>query len=158
MTGPLSGLRGWLSGRTSAQLSVAVAVLAALALSGSVVITGQAVRADQRQKAALVALADYAAMVDKLGVQAYLGADQVTEADAAYFSAWLTAFQSGPIQEDRTLEEVCRTGRGGAGVRFIRAPSGKPAGLAALEADGGAARAATAAVSAAVAKARELSR
>ena len=81
MTGPLSGLRGWLSGRTSAQLSVAVAVLAALALSGSVVITGQAVRADQRQKAALVALADYAAMVDKLGVQAWLGADQVTEAE-----------------------------------------------------------------------------
>ncbi|MBL0947954.1 HAMP domain-containing sensor histidine kinase [Brevundimonas sp.] len=133
MSGPLSGLRGWLAGRTSAQLSVAVAVLAALALSGSVVITGQAVRADQRQKAALVALADYATMVDKLGAQAWLGADQVTEADAAYFSAWLTAFQSGPSREDRTLEEVCRTGRGGAGVRFIRAPSGKPAGLAALE-------------------------
>ncbi len=133
MTGPTGLLRGWLSRRTTAQLSVAVAVLAALALSGSVVITGQAVRADQRQKAALSALADYAAMVDKLGVQAYLGADQVTEADAAYFSAWLTAFQSGPNRNDATLEEVCRTGRGGAGVRFIRAPTGKPAGLAELE-------------------------
>lgn len=129
----LSGPGGWLSRRTTAQLSIAVAVLAALALSGSVIITGQAVRADQRQKAALAALADYAAMVDKLGVQAWLGADQVTEADAAYFSAWLTAFQSGPDREDRSLEEVCRTGRGGAGVRFIRAPTGKPAGLAELE-------------------------
>ena len=28
-----------------------------------------------------------------------------------------------------TLEETCSTGRGGAGVRFIRAPVGKPAGL-----------------------------
>lgn len=133
MSWRLTGLRAWLRRRTSAQLSVAVALLAVLAITGSLIVTGQAVRADQREKAALAALADYAAMLDKLGAQAFLDAGQLTEGDAAYFSAWLTAFQSGPSREERTLEEACRTGRGGAGVRFIRAPVGKPAGLSVLE-------------------------
>ncbi|MBU2118461.1 MAG: hypothetical protein KJ954_12795, partial [Alphaproteobacteria bacterium] len=81
------------------------------------------------------ALADYAAMAAKLGADAGLAEGTVTAADAAYFSTWLAAFQDGPAatQNDVTLEETCRTGRGGAGVRLIRAPVGKPAGLAALE-------------------------
>ncbi len=127
--------RGWLGRRTLAQLSVAVGVLAALALTGSLVVTGLAVRAEQRKQAALAALADYAAMASKLGADAGLAEGTVTAADAAYFSTWLAAFQDGPAatQNDVTLEETCRTGRGGAGVRLIRAPVGKPAGLAALE-------------------------
>jgi len=107
--------------------------MAAVALSGSLVLTGQAVRMDQRQQAALAALADYGAMASKLGAESSLDASSLTAADAAYLSAWLSAFQSGPTREARSLEETCRTGRGGAGVRFIRAPVGKPAGLAALE-------------------------
>lgn len=128
-------VRGWLGRRTLAQLSVAVGVLAALALTGSLVVTGLAVRAEQRKQAALAALADYAAMASKLGADAGLAEGTVTAADAAYFSTWLAAFQDGPAatQNDVTLEETCRTGRGGAGVRLIRAPVGKPAGLAALE-------------------------
>ena len=110
--------------------------LAALALSGSLLVTGAAVRMDQREKAALAALDDYGAMVSKLGSEASLSAEALTEADAAWLSAWLSAFQSGPAREARTLEETCRTGRGGAGVRFIRPPVGKPAGLAALAAPG----------------------
>lgn len=133
MAGHLPGLRGWLSRRTSTQLAAAMGVLAALALSGSLLVTGAAVRMDQREKAALAALDDYGAMVSKLGSEASLSAEALTEADAAWLSAWLSAFQSGPTREARTLEETCRTGRGGAGVRFIRAPVGKPAGLAALE-------------------------
>ncbi|MBU1323707.1 MAG: hypothetical protein KJ676_00540 [Alphaproteobacteria bacterium] len=127
--------RAWLGRRTLAQLSVAVGVLAALALTGSLVVTGLAVRAEQRKQAALAALADYAAMASKLGADAGLAEGTVTAADAAYFSTWLAAFQDGPAatQNDVTLEETCRTGRGGAGVRLIRAPVGKPAGLAALE-------------------------
>ncbi len=126
-------LTGWLSRRTSTQLAAGMGVLAALALSGSLLITGAAVRIDQREKAALAALDDYGAMVSKLGSESSLSAERLTEADAAWLSAWLGAFQSGPTRDARSLEETCRTGRGGAGVRFIRAPVGKPAGLAALE-------------------------
>ena len=127
--------RVWMGRRTLAQLSVAVGVLAALALTGSLVVTGLAVRAEQRKQAALAALADYAAMASKLGADAGLAEGVVTAADAAYFSTWLAAFQGGPAatQNEVSLEETCRTGRGGAGVRLIRAPVGKPAGLAALE-------------------------
>lgn len=126
-----SGWRRWLAERTSTQLAATLAVLAALALTGSLLITGQAARLDQRQQAALAALADFAAIAVKLPPDA--GADQLTESDAAYWSAFLSAFQDGPSRESITLEETCRTGRGGAGVRFIRAPIGKPAGLGALE-------------------------
>lgn len=134
---PLSALliraRDGLARRTTTQLASGLAVLAALALTGSLLVTGQAVRTDQRQQAALAALADYGAMVSKLGAESSLDASSLTAADAAYLSAWLGAFQSGPTREARSLEETCRTGRGGAGVRFIRPPAGKPAGLAALE-------------------------
>ena len=115
------------------RLAAAMGVLAALALSGSLLVTGAAVRMDQREKAALAALDDYGAMISKLGSEASLSAERITEADAAWLSAFLSAFQNGPARDARTLEETCRTGAGGAGVRFIRAPVGKPAGLAALE-------------------------
>ena len=127
------GLTGWMARRTSTQLAAGMGVLAALALSGSLLVTGAAVRMDQREKAALAALDDYGAMVSKLGSEASLSAERLTEADATWLSAWLSAFQDGPGRQARTLEETCRTGRGGAGVRYIRAPVGKPAGLAALE-------------------------
>jgi signal transduction histidine kinase len=127
-------IRAWLGRRTTTQLAAGIAVLSALALTGSLAVTGAAVRMDQREQAALAALDDYGAMALKLGLEGMTG-DTLTAADAAYLSNWLTAFQSGPAREGeaRTLEETCRTGRGGAGVRFIRAPVGKPAGLTALE-------------------------
>jgi signal transduction histidine kinase len=123
----------WLGRRTSTQLASALAVLAALALTGSLLITGRAAQLDQRQQAALAALADFGAIATKLPPDTAMDAASMTEADAAYMSALLTAFQDGPARETTTLEETCRTGRGGAGVRLIRAPVGKPAGLAALE-------------------------
>ncbi|MFJ6025703.1 sensor histidine kinase [Brevundimonas sp. NPDC092305] len=129
----LRRLRGWLGRRTSTQLAAGMAVLAAAALAGSLLVTGAAVRADQRQQAALAALDDYSALAEKLGSEAALSASSLTEADAAFLSAYLAAFQSGPERDARTIEQTCRTGRGGSGVRFIRAPVGKPAGLVALE-------------------------
>lgn len=125
----------WLTRRTTTQLAAGIAVLSALALTGSLIVTGMAVRMDQREAAALAALDDYGAMASKLGVETGMTGDTLTAADAVYLSNWLTAFQSGPARERdaRTLEETCRTGRGGAGVRFIRAPVGKPAGLAELD-------------------------
>lgn len=126
-------LRAWLARRTSTQLAAGIAVMAAVALIGSLMVTGAAVRMDQREKAALAALDDYGSMVEKLGAESSLTAANITEADAAYLSNWLSAFQSGPVRDAGTIEETCSTGRGGAGVRFIRAPVGKPAGLAALE-------------------------
>lgn len=135
MRGLIRRLRDWLARRTTTQLAAGIAVLSAFALTGSLLVTGAAVRMDQREKAALAALDDYSAMAVKLGVETGFTRETVTAADAAYLSAWLTAFQSGPAREEeaRSLEETCRTGRGGAGVRFIRAPVGKPAGLTELE-------------------------
>jgi len=128
-----SGLTAWMARRTSTQLASGLAVLAALALTGSLVVTGQAARLDQRQQAALLALADFGAMASKLPADTSMDAAAMTEGDAAYMSAFLSAFQDGPTRNVTTLEETCRTGQGGAGVRFIRAPVGKPAGLLALE-------------------------
>jgi signal transduction histidine kinase len=126
-------LRAWLGRRTSTQLAAGIAVMAAVALIGSLIATSTAVRMDQREKAALAALNDYSSMASKLGGESSLTAANITEADAAYLSGWLSAFQAGPTREAGSLAETCRTGQGGAGVRFIRAPVGKPAGLAALE-------------------------
>lgn len=135
MRGAFRRLRAWLNRLTTTQLAVGIAVLSALALTGSLFVTSMAVLMDQREKAALAALADYVTMSDKLAAEASFTRDNISAGDAAYLSAWLTAFQSGPgrIEDARTLEDTCRTGRGGAGVRFIRAPVGKPAGLAELE-------------------------
>jgi signal transduction histidine kinase len=135
MRGTFRRLRAWLNRLTTTQLAVGIAVLSALALTGSLFVTSTAVRMDQREKAALAALADYVTMSDKLAAEASFTRENISAGDAAYLSAWLTAFQSGPgrIEDARTLEDTCRTGRGGAGVRFIRAPVGKPAGLSELE-------------------------
>ncbi|MBX3477033.1 MAG: hypothetical protein KF910_05470 [Brevundimonas sp.] len=129
----MAALGRWVGRRTTTQLAAALAVLAAVALSASLIATGMAARMDQREQAALAALDDYGALVSKLGEQSTLAAEALTPGDAAFLSAWLSAFQNGPTRDQRSLEETCRTGRGGAGVRFIRAPVGKPAGLAALE-------------------------
>lgn len=119
--------------RTLTQLASGLAILAALALTGSLLVTGRAARLDQRQQAALSALADFGAMASKLPSDTSMDASDMTEADAAYMSAFLSAFQDGPSRNVTTLEQTCRTGQGGAGVRFIRAPVGKPAGLLELE-------------------------
>ncbi|MBU2417946.1 MAG: hypothetical protein KKG14_04510, partial [Alphaproteobacteria bacterium] len=67
MAGPRPGPAGWLARRSSTQLAAVMGALAALALSGSLLVTGAAVRMDQREKAALAALNDYSSMVGKLG-------------------------------------------------------------------------------------------
>ena len=127
------GLMAWMARRTLTQLASGLAILAAVALTGSLVVTGQAARLDQRQQAALSALDDFGAMASKLPAGTSMDAGDLTEGDAAYMSAFLSAFQDGPTRNVTTLEQTCRTGQGGAGVRFIRAPVGKPAGLLALE-------------------------
>lgn len=128
-----SGLMAWMARRTLTQLASGLAILAAVALTGSLVVTGQAARLDQRQQAALSALDDFGAMASKLPADTSMDVGDMTEGDAAYMSAFLSAFQDGPTRNVTTLEQTCRTGQGGAGVRFIRAPVGKPAGLLALE-------------------------
>lgn len=115
-----------LAGLTGSWLAAAVAVLAALALAGSLVVTWQAVRMDQREKAALAALQDYGAMLAKLGDMPGQAAT-----DAAFLAAWLSAVQDRP-GDAAALERDCRTGRGGAGVRLITAPGVAPAGAVAL--------------------------
>lgn len=116
---------------TATQLTAAMGVLAALALTGSLVVTGLAVQTDQREKAALIALQDFAAMAAKLGADDSFSTQALTDTDAAWLGAWLEAVQTRP-GDARSLEAVCRTGRGGAGVRLIEAPGVASAGLAAL--------------------------
>ena len=128
----LGGLRRWLGQGTSTQLVVGMAIVAALALTGSLYVTGAAVRVDQREQAALAALDDYGSMVQKLGIETGLGTATLTEGDTAFLAGWLATFQSGNARGAQSLEETCRTGRGGAGVRYIRSPVGPPVGLAAL--------------------------
>lgn len=128
---PLAGLSRILARPTATQLTAALAVLAALAMTGSLAVTGLAVRADQREKAALAALQDYAAMAAKLGEDESFSTQALTDTDAAWLAAWLEAVQTRP-GDTRSLEEACRTGRGGAAVRLIEAPGVEPAGLTAL--------------------------
>jgi signal transduction histidine kinase len=127
----LAGLSRMLARPTATQLTAALAVLAALALTGSLAVTGLAVQADQRQKAALAALQDYAAMAAKLGEDVSFSTQTLTDTDAAWLAAWLEAVQTRP-GETRSLEDACATGRGGAAVRLIEAPGVEPAGLVAL--------------------------
>ncbi len=127
----LSGLRRILGRPTATQLTAALAILAALALTGSLAVTGLAVQTDQRQKAALAALQDYAAMAAKLGEDESFSTQSLTDTDAAWLAAWLEAVQTRP-GETRSLEDACETGRGGAAVRLIEAPGVEPAGLVAL--------------------------
>lgn len=119
----MNALRRRLAGLTGTWLAAAVAVVAALALAGSLVVTWQAVRMDQREKAALAALQDYGAMLAKLG-----DVPGQAATDAAFLSAWLSAFQGGP-GDAAEIERNCRSGRGGAGVRLITADGVPPAGL-----------------------------
>ena len=79
-------LRAWLGRRTTTQLAAGIAVMAAVALTGSLMVTSAAVRMDQREKAALAALNDYSSMASKLGEESSLTAASITEADAAYLS------------------------------------------------------------------------
>ena len=64
----LRRLRAWLGRRTTTQLAAGIAVMAAVALIGSLMVTSAAVRMDQREKAALAALDDYSTMVEKLSL------------------------------------------------------------------------------------------
>jgi signal transduction histidine kinase len=118
----------WLERRTSTELASALAVLAAVALTGSLMITGRAAQLDQRQQAALAALADFTAIAVALPPDT-----DAPGAEAPSPSAVLAALEDGPGDQAITLEETCRTGRGGAAVRLIRPAVGKPAGLTALE-------------------------
>ena len=115
----------WLGRRTTTELASALAILAAVALSGSLLITSRAVQLDQRRQAALVALAEFDAIETRLAAEMDMGAPSM--------SALLTVLQDGQSRESTTLERTCRTGRGGAAVRLIRTSSGQPVGLAALE-------------------------
>ena len=113
---------------TATRLAALMAVMAALALTGSLVVTRQAVRMDQREKAALAALQDYGAMLAKLGETP---GQTAAAGDVVFLSAWLSAFQGGPGQA-AALEQACARGRGGAGVRLITAEGVAPAGVVKL--------------------------
>lgn len=128
----LSAPVAWLGRRTATELVSGLAVLAAVALAGSVVVTGRAVEADHRRQAAMAALADVAAVAATLPRDAADSPPPATGVDAVALAGVLTAVQTA-VGEAATLEQTCRTGRGGAGVRLVRAPTGEAVGLAALE-------------------------
>lgn len=107
-------------------LAALVALLAAVALTGSLAVTHRAAVAEQRQRAAMGALQDFGALLSKMGAPAGSAAT-----DAAYLEAWLAVFQGRPGQA-AGLEAACRGETPGAGLRWIRVAGAPPAGHAAL--------------------------
>ena len=69
---------------SGAWLAAFVTLLAAASLSASLAVTHQAVRSEQRQRAALAALRDYGALLSKMDI---MSAAAPTDAD--YIASWL---------------------------------------------------------------------
>jgi len=109
---------------SGALLAVVVAVLAAVALTASLAVTHNAVRSDQRQRAALSALSDFNALLSKM--DALSGGAPVM--DEATVVNWLNVFQGRPGLE-ATMADVCSGRLPNFGVRWIQAPDDRTAGF-----------------------------
>lgn len=107
---------------SGAWLAVVVTVLAAGALTASLAVTHQAVRAEQRQRAALAALRDFGALLSKMD---YMAASSANTTD--YVASWLAVFQSRPgISTD--LEDGCSGQQPNLGLRWVGGPDGQSEG------------------------------
>ncbi len=111
---------------SGAWLAAFVTLLAAASLSASLAVTHQAVRSEQRQRAALAALRDYGALLSKMDI---MSAAAPTDAD--YIASWLTVFQTRP-GVTTSIEEACAGRQPNMGLRWVGGPDGATAGAEAL--------------------------
>ena len=111
---------------SGAWLAAFVTLLAAAALSASLAVTHQAVRSEQRQRAALAALRDYGALLSKMDIMA-----AAAPTDADYVASWLTVFQTRP-GVTTSVEDACAGRQPNLGLRWVGGPDGSSAGEEAL--------------------------
>lgn len=120
---------------SGAWLAALVAVLAAAALTASLAVTHNAVRGEQRQRAALAALRDFSALLSKMDalIQPAPESDTVETAapDADEIARWLAVFQ-GRAGAESSVADACSGRIPNLGVRWVRAPDGRTAGFRAL--------------------------
>ncbi|WP_296817719.1 HAMP domain-containing sensor histidine kinase [Brevundimonas sp.] len=115
-----------LPGLSGAWLAAFLTVLAAGALSASLALTHQAVRSEQRQRAALAALRDYGALLSKMDIMA-----SAAPTDADYVASWLTVFQTRP-GVTTSIDDACAGRQPNLGLRWVAGPDGSTAGTEAL--------------------------
>lgn len=105
-------------------LAMAIAILATAAMGVSLAITHGAVRAEQRQRAALAALSDFNALLSKMDG---LGATTPAMEEAAIVN-WLNVFQGRPGLES-AVADACSGRIANFGVRWLEAPGQRTAGF-----------------------------
>lgn len=117
---------------SGAWLAALVTVLAAVALTVSLAVTHNAVRGEQRQRAAVAALRDFSALLSKMDALSNLSAEGPREApDADQIAHWLDVFQGRPGAES-SVADACSGRIPNFGVRWVQAPDGRTAGFRAL--------------------------
>lgn len=109
---------------SAAWLAAIVAVLAAVALTASLAVTHNAVRSEQRQRAALAALSDFNALLSKMDA---LGGGATVMEEAAIVN-WLNVFQGRPGLES-SVADACSGRLPNLGVRWLEAPDDRSAGF-----------------------------
>ena len=78
---------------SGAWLAGLVAILAAVALTVSLAVTHNAVRGEQRQRAALAALRDFSALLSKMDALVAVAGDEDDTPGAVQIDRWLDVFQ-----------------------------------------------------------------
>ena len=109
---------------SAAWLAAMVTVLAAVALTASLAVTHNAVRSEQRQRAALAALSDFNALLSKMDA---LGGGATAMQEEAVVN-WLNVFQGRPGLES-TVADACSGRILNLGVRWLEAPGQRTAGF-----------------------------
>lgn len=105
-------------------LAAFIAVLAAAALTVSLAVTHNAVRSEQRQRAAMAALSDFNALLSKMDT---LGGGTPAAEEAAVVN-WLNVFQGRPGMESN-VADACSGRVINFGVRWLEVPDGRSAGF-----------------------------
>ena len=130
---------------SGAWLAAAVTVLAAATLSISLAVTHNAVRGEQRQRAALAALRDFSALLSKmdaltaspLGAATPAADEEAADPEAPppnradQVERWLGVFQGRPGLES-SVADACSGRTPDLGVRWVETDDGRSAGFRAL--------------------------
>lgn len=119
---------------SGAWLAALLAILAAIALTVSLAVTHNAVRGEQRQRAALAALRDFSALLSKMDALAATSLEAGEEEGAPrveQIDRWLVVFQ-GRAGVESAVADACSGRVPNLGVRWVETPDGRTAGFRAL--------------------------
>lgn len=116
---------------SGAWLAALVAILAAIALTVSLAVTHNAVRGEQRQRAALAALRDFSALLSKMDALVAVSGESAEAPNADQIDRWLDVFQ-GRAGAESAVADACSGRLPNMGVRWVETPDGRTAGFRAL--------------------------